>query len=102
MATATTSWPVSLPIQLIATEVSKPPEYARMTRSDISCSSSRKRSSATSLLLLDAFEFGCQLCAGHRFTRDHQDGVVARDGPDDVRKCRTVDRTGQVVGGARR
>ena len=27
--------PVSLPIQLIATEVSRPPEYARMTRSDI-------------------------------------------------------------------
>src|SRR5665648_608775 len=38
MATATTSRPVSLPIQLIATEVSRPPEYARMTRSDMSLS----------------------------------------------------------------
>ncbi len=36
IATATTSRPVSLPIQLIATEVSKPPEYAKMTRSDMS------------------------------------------------------------------
>ncbi len=35
IATATTSRPVSLPIQLIATEVSKPPEYAKMTRSDM-------------------------------------------------------------------
>ena len=35
IATATTSLPVSLPIQLMATEVSSPPEYARMTRSDM-------------------------------------------------------------------
>ena len=33
MATATTSLPVSFWIQLIATEVSRPPEYASTTRS---------------------------------------------------------------------
>src|SRR5213080_1212122 len=73
MATATTSRPVSLPIQLIATEVSRPPEYARMTRSDID-------QSPLVGPLLQVLDGGGQLDAGHRLTRYHQDGVVAGHG----------------------
>src|ERR1700755_1337629 len=97
MATATTSRPVSLPIQLIATEVSRPPEYAKMTRSDIAISSSRKRSSLTHLLLLNAFEFRRQFGACHRFAGHDHDGVVTRDRADDVGQRGTVDGTGQVM-----
>src|SRR5690349_24822115 len=90
MATATTSFPVSLPIQLIATEVSRPPEYARMTRSDPNFGNLISS-------LLDAFEFRRQFGAGHRLTGDHQDGVVPGDGADDVRQGGAVHRASKVV-----
>src|SRR2546429_65497 len=90
MATATTSRPVSLPIQLIATEVSRPPEYARMTRSDID-------QSPLVGPLLQVLDGGGQLDAGHRLARYHQDGVVAGDGADHIGQCSAVDRTGQIV-----
>src|ERR1700758_4629100 len=93
MATATTSRPVSLPTQLIATDVSKPPEYARMTRSDIFISSS-----PDSLQLLEP---GSQFGAGHRVASNHQYRVVAGDGAHDVGKGRAIDRQRQIVRGAR-
>src|SRR6202035_4031516 len=73
IATATTSWPVSLPIQLIATEVSRPPEYAKMTRSDIDQSPSVGS-------VLQVLDRGGQLGARHRIARHHQDGVIAGHG----------------------
>src|SRR5882757_3247647 len=72
IATATTSRPVSLPIQLIATEVSRPPEYARMTRSDMNQSPIRSS-------LFEAFQSGGQLGAGHRLSGGHEEGVIAGD-----------------------
>ena len=93
MATATTSWPVSLPIQLIATEVSRPPEYARMTRSDPNFGNLISS-------LLDAFEFRRKFSTGHRFACDHQDGVIAGHGADDVGQRSAIHRAGKVVRGA--
>src|SRR3982074_3348811 len=90
MATATTSRPVSLPIQLIATEVSRPPEYAKMTRSDINQSPSTRP-------LLQVLDHDGQVGAGHRLACHHHDGVVTGDGADNVRQGRAVDRAGQVV-----
>src|SRR5436190_11401463 len=87
MATATTSRPVSLPIQLMATEVSKPPEYARMTRSDIDQSPLVEQLWVAVQVLEGGGEFG----ARHRFTGDHQDGVVTGHGPDDVGQRGPVD-----------
>src|SRR5688572_28997108 len=81
MATATTSRPVSLPIQLIATEVSRPPEYARMTRSDPDVCG------MTNLLLselLNVLEHAGEFRAGHRLAGDHENGVITGDGADDV------------------
>src|ERR1700681_4237590 len=91
MATATTSWPVSLPIQLIATEVSRPPEYAKMTRSDM-------YQSPYDVLLLEVLDGAREFGAGHGFTGHHQDGVVAGDGADHIRQRGAVDRARQVVG----
>src|ERR1700730_14793594 len=90
MATATTSWPVSLPIQLIATEVSRPPEYAKMTRSDIDQSPSVGP-------VLQVLDRGGQLGTRHRIARHHQDGVIAGDGADHIRQRSAVDRAGQIV-----
>src|ERR1700759_2083646 len=92
MATATTSFPVSLPIQLIATEVSKPPEYARMTRSD---------SDFGNLIssLLNAFQLRGAFSAGHRLTGHYEDGVVAGDGADHIGKRSAVDSAGEIVCG---
>src|SRR6478672_12083798 len=98
MATATTSRPVSLAIQLIATEVSRPPEYARMTRSDIVKLLRVCSTSGSGQVLDRGGEFG----TGHRFTGDHQDGVVTGYGADHVRQRPTVDGAGQVVRGAGR
>src|SRR6185369_8112470 len=95
MATATTSFPVSLPIQLIATEVSKPPEYARMTRSDPDFGNLISS-------FLDAFKLCGEFSTGHRLTSHHQDGVVAGDGPDHILQCSAVDRAGEVMGRTRR
>src|ERR1700754_1867599 len=78
IATATTSRPVSLPIQLIATEVSRPPEYARMTRSDMNQSPIR-------IKLFQVFQSSGQLGAGHRLRGGHEKRVIAGDGADDVR-----------------
>src|SRR4029079_11282209 len=86
IATATTSRPVSLPIQLIATEVSRPPEYARMTRSDM-----------TNLLLFQVLKGGGQLDARHGLAGHHHDGVVAGDGADDVRQRSPIERAGEIV-----
>src|ERR1700687_2402288 len=91
MATATTSRPVSLPIQLIATEVSRPPEYARMTRSDM-------YQSPYDVLLLEVLDGARKFGAGHGLTRHHQDGVVACDGADDKRQRGAINCARQVVG----
>src|ERR1700738_1764514 len=80
-ATATTSRPVSLPIQLIATEVSRPPEYARMTRSDMNQSPIRSS-------LFEAFPGAGQLGAGH--------------GADRVRERPAIGWPGQKVSAAGR
>src|ERR1700733_8093928 len=95
MATATTSRPVSLPIQLIATEVSRPPEYARMTRSDMN-------QSPCLGVLLQVLEGGGQLGARHGFAGHHEDGVITGDRADHVGQRRTVDRAGEVVRRSRR
>src|SRR6476660_5432443 len=94
MATATTSRPVSLPIQLMATEVSRPPEYARMTRSDM-----RQISLFRGYYGSKTFKRCCQFGAGHRLARHHQHGVVAGARAHHVRQRRAVDGAGQIVGG---
>src|SRR4051812_33877049 len=102
-ATATTSLPVSLAIQPMATDVSRPPEYARTTRSDTVL-----LLGGTGWLVSAALGEPEQPAregaggGGRRLAGDEQDGVVAGDAAGHVGQPGAVDRGGQQVGAAGR
>src|SRR5690606_8537151 len=113
-ATAMTSPPVCSARYGIATEVSRPPEYASTTRSLMiviscamcSCSSVRcwlgpgRAALASSFAPVGQFEERLgDLVSAVRVAGDDEDGVVARDGAEDGRPFGVVDRRRQVLGG---
>src|ERR1039458_2392921 len=116
-ATAMTSAPMASAIQPMATEVSRPPEYARTTRSvtgtpygchrlydDWGGSTGRIgwRDRVSSLATGQGQQPAGKGPALRRATGDDHDGVVARDGAKDVRLVRVVNGRSQVVRGSGR
>src|SRR4030081_1659751 len=65
-------WP-----RAMATATTSPPEYAKMTRSDINQSPSTRP-------LLQVLDHDGQVGAGHRLACHHHDGVVTGGGADNV------------------
>ena len=100
MATATTSAPVCSAIQPMATEVSRPPEYARTTRPSqysfphplqVSVSQGLRRRGwprRSSSALGQGEQLRGEVGAARRVPRDHQHRVVAGHGAEDGRPGR--------------
>src|SRR5690242_12258101 len=106
-----TSAPVRSARYGMATDVSSPPEWARMTRSLmllLPFCLRTPRNGSRALVRVPrgpAGELGRELCArggrGGRLPGDDDDGVVAGDGADHLGQAGPVERAGQELRGAR-
>src|SRR3954462_7629949 len=84
-ASAITSTPRLSIIHRTATEVSRPPLYARTTRLAITAPVRSSESGERAQLAGD-------LGTGRLLRDDHEDGVITRDGAQDRRQAGAVDR----------